>query len=96
MPTFIDSDFGPISLDPNEVQPVSLAIFNPAIKATLRPNGTPGIVLAIKDHSLLVVDGEGQLFWVDITQVQLDWRYNFKKDDWEDTSGESLGANDLE
>ena len=92
MPTFIDSDFGPIDLDKMEATGVSegVAIFNPALKGKTIPGEGVCIVLAMKEAQLMVVLDDGRLAWKSASEVQLDWRYDFAKEQWVDGNGESL------
>ena len=93
MATVVQSDFGLIDIDAQEVTGVNnggAAIFNPAIRGTLLSNVEPCIVLALEAGLILVVDTNGKLRWEQAAAVQLDWRYDFKEEKWVDPAGESL------
>jgi hypothetical protein len=91
MPTIVPSDFGDIDIDKREVVQVSgAAIFNPAIRARIKGSETPCILLATDGSAMLVADNDGNLSWKDAAMIQLDWRYDYKTEQWVDLAGTPL------
>jgi len=93
MATVVETDYGPIDIETREATSSmsdGVAIFNPAIKATHITSGHPVIVLAVEGASVLTVDVDGKLHWIVTDKVQLDWRYDFKKEKWIDGAGVAL------
>lgn len=91
MPTFIDSPWGPIDVDERGLVNTGITMIEPAIRAT-DTGGNPIILLGLRDGepSALIADVDGKLRWVELEKVQLDWRYDFKKEAWADTSGKLM------
>lgn len=91
MATLVKSDFGEIDIEAREaMNSGGVAIFNPAIKATLTDGGNPVIILGVDGGQVLTVDVDGKLHWIPVTRVQLDWRYDFKKEAWVDGNNVNL------